>query len=64
VGVTPHDLRATHGTWLADAGVNPVDVGARLGHAYGNTKVTQQHYLRSVQGRDAEAAGKLRVVES
>jgi hypothetical protein len=49
--VTPHDLRATHATWVADS--HGVMVAAhRLGHA--NASVTTRHYARAVDGRDAE----------
>ncbi len=51
--VTPHDLRATHGTWVADRhGV--MAAAARLGHS--NANVTTRHYARAVDGRDAEIA--------
>lgn len=52
-GVTPHDLRATHGTWVADThGV--MAAAKRLGHS--NANVTTRHYARAVDGRDAEIA--------
>lgn len=51
--VTPHDLRATHATWVADS--HGVLVAARrLGHS--NASVTTRHYARPVDGRDAEVA--------
>lgn len=51
--VIPHDLRATHGTWVADS--HGVLVAAkRLGHS--NASVTTRHYARPVDGRDAEVA--------
>lgn len=54
--VTPHDLRATHATWVADS--HGVMVAAhRLGHA--NASVTTRHYARAVDGRDAEVARHL-----
>jgi integrase len=54
--VTPHDLRATHATWVADS--HGVMVAAhRLGHA--NASVTTRHYARPVDGRDAEVAKHL-----
>ncbi|AGZ39049.1 integrase [Actinoplanes friuliensis DSM 7358] len=54
--VTPHDLRATHATWVADS--HGVMVAAhRLGHA--NASVTTRHYARAVDGRDAEVAKHL-----
>jgi integrase len=53
-GVTPHDLRASHASWLIDAGASVLDVAARLGHAAGT--VTTRHYARVLPGRDAEVA--------
>jgi integrase len=54
--VTPHDLRATHATWVADS--HGVLVAAhRLGHS--NASVTTRHYARAVDGRDAEVARHL-----
>ena len=51
--VTPHDLRATHASWVADS--HGVLVAARrLGHA--NASVTTRHYARAVDGRDADVA--------
>ncbi|MEW9530412.1 tyrosine-type recombinase/integrase [Microbispora sp. NPDC049125] len=51
--VTPHDLRATHSTWVADRhGV--MAVARRLGHS--NASVTTRHYARAVEGRDREIA--------
>lgn len=51
-GVTPHDLRATHASWVIDEGGSVMDAAARLGHAAGT--VTTRHYARPVAGRDAE----------
>jgi integrase len=54
--VTPHALRATHATWVADRhGV--MAAAARLGHS--NASVTTRHYARAVDGRDAEIAKKI-----
>lgn len=51
--VTPHDLRATHATWVADRhGV--MAAARRLGHS--NASVTTRHYARAVEGRDQEVA--------
>lgn len=51
--VTPHDLRASHGSWVADKhGV--MTAARRLGHSNGS--VTTRHYARPVPGRDAEVA--------
>lgn len=56
VEVTPHDLRATHASWVADS--HGVLVAARrLGHA--NASVTTRHYARTVDERDAEVAKQL-----
>jgi len=56
-GVTPHDLRATHASWVIDEGGSVMDAAARLGHAAGT--VTTRHYARPVRGRDAEIADRL-----
>ncbi|MEV4462751.1 tyrosine-type recombinase/integrase [Micromonospora echinofusca] len=54
--VTPHDLRATHASWVADS--HGVLVAARrLGHA--NANVTTRHYARAIDSRDAEVAAHL-----
>jgi len=53
----PHDLRASHGTWLYDAGWSPVEIAARLGHA--KATITTKHYARRVVGRDVEIAAGL-----
>ncbi|GAB2575726.1 site-specific integrase [Streptomyces capparidis] len=51
--VTPHDLRASHATWVADRhGV--MTAARRLGHS--NASVTTRHYARAMDGRDAEVA--------
>ena len=57
VDVTPHDLRATHASWVIDEGGSVMDAAARLGHAAGT--VTTRHYARPVDGRDAEIAARL-----
>jgi integrase len=57
VSATPHDLRASHATWLYDAGWSPVEIAARLGHA--KATVTTKHYARRVAGRDVEIASGL-----
>lgn len=57
VTATPHDLRATHATWLYDAGWSPVEIAARLGHS--KATVTTKHYARRVAGRDVEIAAGL-----
>jgi len=50
----PHDLRASHATWLYDAGWSPVEIAARLGHS--SASVTTKHYARRVVGRDVQIA--------
>lgn len=51
--VTPHDLRASHATWVAEThGI--MAAAQRLGHAHAS--VTTRHYARAVPGRDAEVA--------
>ncbi|MEU2052995.1 tyrosine-type recombinase/integrase [Streptomyces bungoensis] len=51
--VTPHDLRASHGTWVADR-YGVMTAAHRLGHS--NASVTTLHYARPVAGRDAQVA--------
>ena len=54
--VTPHDLRASHATWVAEThGV--MAAAQRLGHAHAS--VTTRHYARAMPGRDAEVAASL-----
>lgn len=53
-GVTPHDLRASHASWLYDEGWSPVEIAARLGHS--KATVTTKHYARRMVGRDLEIA--------
>jgi integrase len=54
--VTPHDLRATHASWVADShGV--MTAARRLGHA--NASVTTRHYARPMDERDAQVAKHL-----
>ena len=54
--VTPHDLRATHATWVADRhGV--LAAAKRLGHS--NASVTTRHYARAVDQRVADVADTL-----
>lgn len=56
-GVTPHDLRASQGTWVIDQGGSPLDAAARLGHSAAS--VTTRHYARAVEGRDQDIAERL-----
>ncbi|SCE07773.1 Phage integrase family protein [Streptomyces sp. BpilaLS-43] len=51
--VTPHDLRASHGTWVADR-YGVMTAAHRLGHS--NAGVTTRHYARPVAGRDDQVA--------
>ncbi|MEU0559389.1 site-specific integrase [Dactylosporangium sp. NPDC006015] len=54
--VTPHDLRATHASWVAES--HGVLVAARrLGHA--NSSVTTRHYARAMDGSDDQVAAHL-----
>jgi len=56
VDVTPHDLRASHASWVADKrGV--MAAARRLGHS--NASVTTRHYARAMDGRDADVARDL-----
>ncbi|MGH3484753.1 MAG: tyrosine-type recombinase/integrase [Nocardioidaceae bacterium] len=56
-GVTPHDLRASHASWLYDQGWSAVEIAARLGHS--KATVTTKHYARRMVGRDVEIAAGL-----
>jgi len=56
VEVTPHDLRATHASWVADSH-GLLAAARRLGHA--NASVTTRHYARAIDKRDAEVAAHL-----
>ncbi|MEU5372101.1 GntR family transcriptional regulator [Streptomyces sp. NPDC005951] len=51
--VTPHDLRASHGTGVADR-YGVMTAAHRLGHS--NASVTTRHYARPVVGRDEQVA--------
>jgi integrase len=51
--VTPHDLRASHGTWVADR-YGVMTAAHRLGHS--NASVTTRHYARPIAGRDGQVA--------
>ena len=52
-GVTPHDLRASHGTWIAER-FGVMAAAKRLGHA--NASVTTRHYARASAGSDEGVA--------
>ena len=56
----PHDLRASHASWLYDEGWSPVEIAARLGHS--KATVTTKHYARRMHGRDVEIAAGLDVM--
>jgi len=61
VGVTPHDLRASHATWVAERhGV--MAAAARLGHAHAS--VTTRHYARAARGHDGRVAIELGVAHA
>lgn len=57
IEATPHDLRASHASWLYDMGWSPIEIAARLGHA--SATVTTKHYARRIVGRDREIATRL-----
>lgn len=55
-GVTPHDLRASHATWVAQRhGV--MAAARRLGHAHAS--VTTRHYARVAEGHDQVVARQI-----
>lgn len=60
VGVTPHDLRATHGTWVAKR-FGVMAAARRLGHS--NSSVTTRHYARVFSRDDHDIAAGLDVAE-
>ncbi|MDL4776351.1 tyrosine-type recombinase/integrase [Actinomadura xylanilytica] len=51
--ITPHDLRASHASWVADE-FGVLAAGRRLGHS--NTTITTRHYARRLEGKDGEVA--------
>ncbi len=51
--VTPHDLRTSHGTWVADR-YGVMTAAHRLGHS--NASVTTRHHARPLAGRDDQVA--------
>jgi len=55
--VTPHDLRAMHASWIADARGGVMTAARRLGHA--NASVTTRHYARPIDERDGQDAKHL-----
>ncbi len=52
-----HDLRHTHATWLAQAGVNPKVIADRLGHS--QVAFTLQMYVHSDLADQAQAISRL-----
>lgn len=52
-GVTPHALRATCGSWVAEAN-GMVEASRRLGHS--SASVTSRHYARALDGGDLVVA--------
>jgi integrase len=56
VRVKPHDLRASHASWLIDRGFSVMDVAARLGHS--SAAVTTRYYARPMAGRDQDIAAR------
>lgn len=53
---TPHDLRHTYGSWLAENGVPPVDIMTLLGHS--SLRATER-YMHSTSGRHERVLGAL-----
>jgi integrase len=60
--VTPHTLRRSVGSWLADAGTPILDVAAYLGHS--RTQVTLKHYARSLDERGARVAATIETLRT
>jgi hypothetical protein len=56
-GVKPHDLRASHASWLIDRGFRVMDVAARLGHS--SAAVTTRYYAQPMAGRDQDITAML-----
>jgi integrase len=57
VTVTPHGLRHSHGSWLADAGEGGHDIAARLGHR--DAAFTARRYVHADRAKLAEAPAAL-----
>ena len=53
-GLNSHSFRHTHATRLIEAGANPVDVAARLGHA--DATITQNLYAHDTEDMQRETA--------
>lgn len=60
VGVTPHTLRHTCGTWMAMAGVPLRDIGAILGHSDERTTQLYAHHHPDYQGTAMRALDRRR----
>jgi integrase len=56
-GITLHDMRRTHASLLAAAGVSVKTAQDRLGHA--NASTTLNVYMRTLPGLQREAADKV-----
>lgn len=56
-GVTPHTLRHTRGTWLAQAGVDLFEISGWLGQTMGRTTELYAHHHPDYMKRAREAAG-------
>lgn len=56
VGVTPHSLRASRASWVAESG-GVLEAARRLGHS--RSSVTTRHYARPMTGGDAVVAQRL-----
>ena len=53
-GLNSHSFRHTHATRLIEAGANPIDVAARLGHA--DVSITQNLYAHDTEEMQRETA--------
>jgi len=60
VGVTPHTLRHTCGTWMAQQGVPLRDIGAILGHSDERTTLLYAHHHPDYQGTAVRALDRRR----
>lgn len=58
---TPHDLRHTFGSWLAQRGVAPIDIMTTMGHT--SLRATER-YLHAGGGRLGRVAGALEAVNA
>lgn len=60
--VTPHALRRSVGSWLADAGVPILDIASYLGHT--RAQVTLKHYARSLDDRGVRVAAAIEALRA